>query len=115
MDTIAELEKVGSWHTPQKLRLVSQIGNTRVCAYGYVCVCVAVWCSVLQVQATLGCALLGTVRVCVCARVCVCVCVCARVCVRVRVCVCACVCVRVRAFVCACLIVIVNSREWGTQ
>ena len=94
MDTIEELEKVGSWHTPQKLRLVSQIGNTRVCAYGYVCVCVAVCCSVLQFQATLGCALLGTVCVCVRVRVCVCVCVCTRVCACAFVHVCVCVCVR---------------------
>ena len=62
MDTIAELEKVGSWHTPQKLRLVSQIGNTRVCAYGYVCVCVAVCCSVLQCVAVC-CSLMQCVAV----------------------------------------------------
>jgi len=34
MDTIAELEKVGSWHTPQKLSLSSPKSDSRVRAYG---------------------------------------------------------------------------------
>jgi hypothetical protein len=34
MDTISELEKVGSWHTPQKLSLGSSKSDSRVRAYG---------------------------------------------------------------------------------